>query len=135
MDFRNGDVENAVNMAKVASWPQAEWFTEGTPGEVRSKVSRLVHRARAVGRTPVLVAYNVPGRDCTQYSSGGAASSAAYRQWIDAFAAGLSATARRWSSSNPTARPSSPRTAGPPWTRPANSRPPGSPTSHTPSGP
>ncbi|MEV5725196.1 glycoside hydrolase family 6 protein [Streptomyces pharetrae] len=89
VDFRNGDVENAVNMAKVASWPQAEWFTEGTPGEVRSKVSRLVHRARAVGRTPVLVAYNVPGRDCTQYSSGGAASSAAYRQWIDAFAAGL----------------------------------------------
>ncbi|MGC0334719.1 endoglucanase [Streptomyces sp. SAI-170] len=88
-DFANGDIENAVNMSKLASWPQAEWFTEGTPDEVRSKVSRLVRRARAVGRTPVLVAYNVPGRDCTQYSSGGAASSAAYRQWIDAFAAGI----------------------------------------------
>ncbi|MFI9152334.1 glycoside hydrolase family 6 protein [Streptomyces sp. NPDC053367] len=88
-DFRNGDVEDAVNMAKLASWPQAEWFTEGTPDEVRAKVGKLVQRARAVGRTPVLVAYNVPGRDCTQYSSGGAASSAAYRQWIDAFAAGI----------------------------------------------
>ncbi|WP_254047540.1 glycoside hydrolase family 6 protein [Streptomyces aureus] len=32
-----------------------------------------------MNRTPVLVAYNDPGRDCTQYSSGGAASSAAYR--------------------------------------------------------
>ncbi|MGY1583215.1 glycoside hydrolase family 6 protein [Streptomyces sp. MN13] len=89
VDFGNGDIENATNMAKLASWPQAEWFTEGTPDEVRSKVSRLVHRARAVNRTPVLVAYNVPGRDCTQYSSGGASSSAAYRQWIDAFAAGI----------------------------------------------
>ncbi|WP_031030733.1 glycoside hydrolase family 6 protein [Streptomyces sp. NRRL WC-3725] len=88
-DFGAGDTENAVNMAKLASWPQAEWFTEGTPEEVRGKVGKLVHRARTVGRTPVLVAYNVPGRDCTQYSSGGAASSAAYRQWIDAFAAGI----------------------------------------------
>jgi endoglucanase len=88
-DARNGDIENAVNMAKLASWPQAEWFTEGTPDEVRAKVGKLVHRARAVGRTPVLIAYNIPGRDCTQYSSGGAASSAAYRQWIDAFAAGI----------------------------------------------
>ncbi|GGS62149.1 glycoside hydrolase family 6 protein [Streptomyces cinerochromogenes] len=89
VDFRNGDVENATNMARLASWPQAEWFTEGTPDEVRAKADRLVRRARAVGRTPVLVAYNVPGRDCTQYSSGGAADSAAYRQWIDAFAAGI----------------------------------------------
>ncbi|MBD0839933.1 glycoside hydrolase family 6 protein [Streptomyces sp. TRM68416] len=89
VDFKNGDFENAKNMARMASWPQAEWFTEGTPGQVRGKVSKLVHRARAVGRTPVLVAYNVPGRDCTQYSSGGAASSAAYRKWIDAFAAGI----------------------------------------------
>ncbi|MFF9624943.1 glycoside hydrolase family 6 protein [Streptomyces griseosporeus] len=88
-DVRDGDLVNALNMAKLASWPQAEWFTEGTPDEVRAKVSSLVRRARAVGRTPVLVAYNVPGRDCTQYSSGGAASSAAYRQWIDAFAAGI----------------------------------------------
>ncbi|MFD6370991.1 glycoside hydrolase family 6 protein, partial [Streptomyces roseolus] len=88
-DLRNGDLTNAVDMARLASWPQAEWFTEGTPREVRNKVGRLVREARVVNRTPVLVAYNVPGRDCTQYSSGGAASSAAYRQWIDAFAAGI----------------------------------------------
>ncbi|MET8772563.1 glycoside hydrolase family 6 protein [Streptomyces sp. NPDC004658] len=89
VDFRNGDIEDAANMARLASWPQAEWFTEGTPEETRTGVDHLVRRARAVHRTPLLVAYNVPGRDCTQYSSGGAASSAAYRQWIDAFAAGI----------------------------------------------
>ncbi|WP_234285544.1 glycoside hydrolase family 6 protein, partial [Streptomyces venezuelae] len=88
-DLRNGDFANAVNMARLASWPQAEWFTEGTPDEVRAKVRSLVREARLVNRTPVLVAYNVPGRDCSQYSSGGAASSAAYRKWIDAFAAGI----------------------------------------------
>lgn len=88
-DYRNGDTANALNMARLASWPQAEWFTKGTPGEVRAGVHKLVSRARAAHRTPVLVAYDIPGRDCSQYSSGGAASSAAYRQWIDAFAAGI----------------------------------------------
>ncbi|GGR74249.1 MULTISPECIES: glycoside hydrolase family 6 protein [Streptomyces] len=89
VDLRNGDLRNAANMARLASWPQATWFTEGTPEEVRGKVGTLVRRAGAAHRTPVLVAYNVPGRDCSQYSSGGAASSAAYRKWIDAFAAGI----------------------------------------------
>jgi hypothetical protein len=88
VDFRNSDFQNATNMAGLASWPQAEWFTKGTPGEVRTTVKKLVHRARTVHRTPVLVAYDIPGRDCSQYSSGGAASSA-YRQWIDALAAGI----------------------------------------------
>ncbi|MCX3058577.1 glycoside hydrolase family 6 protein [Streptomyces beihaiensis] len=89
VDLRDGDIEDALNMARLASWPQAQWFTKGTPHEVRLKVKRLVRRARAVDRTPVLVAYDIPGRDCSQYSSGGASSSAAYRRWIDAFAAGI----------------------------------------------
>ncbi|MGW2488337.1 glycoside hydrolase family 6 protein [Streptomyces sp. NPDC001606] len=89
VDLRNGDTEDAVDMARLASWPQAAWFTDGTPDEVRGRVHQLVRRAHAVDRTPVLVAYDIPGRDCSQYSSGGAASSAAYRQWIDAFAAGV----------------------------------------------
>src|SRR4029079_17488711 len=31
----------------------------------------------------------VPGRDCSQYSAGGAPTGDAYRAWIDGFAAGL----------------------------------------------
>jgi endoglucanase len=58
VDLGNGDIENATNMARLASWPQAQWFTEGTPDAVRVQVNRLVQRARAVDRTPVLVAYN-----------------------------------------------------------------------------
>ena len=39
--------------------------------------------------TPVLVAYNLPYRDCAQYSAGGAPTVADYEAWIDAFAAGI----------------------------------------------
>jgi endoglucanase len=38
---------------------------------------------------PVLVAYNLPYRDCSQYSGGGAADTAAYKAWIDGFARGI----------------------------------------------
>ena len=38
---------------------------------------------------PVLVAYNVPGRDCAQYSAGGATDGDAYRAWIEGFASGI----------------------------------------------
>jgi len=37
----------------------------------------------------VLALYNVPGRDCGQYSAGGAANTAEYEAWIDAVKAGI----------------------------------------------
>jgi len=37
----------------------------------------------------VLVAYNLPYRDCSQYSGGGATDTAAYKAWIDGFARGI----------------------------------------------
>jgi endoglucanase len=40
-------------------------------------------------KVPTLVVYNVPGRDCSQYSSGGAGTDAAYEGWVSGFAAGL----------------------------------------------
>jgi len=40
-------------------------------------------------RVPVLVAYNVPYRDCAQYSGGGAVDTTAYKAWIDGFAKGI----------------------------------------------
>ena len=38
---------------------------------------------------PVVAAYHIPLRDCSQYSAGGAQSDAAYRAWIAALAKGL----------------------------------------------
>jgi len=73
----------------LGSVPSATWFTGGTPQEVGADVDRLVSAASAVHQLPVLVAYNLPFRDCAQYSAGGAADTAAYAAWIDGFAAGI----------------------------------------------
>jgi endoglucanase len=54
--------------------------------DVRTTVSRAADK----GQVPVLVIYIVPGRDCSQYSAGGAPTEDAYKAWIDGFAAGLS---------------------------------------------
>ncbi|MFJ9577072.1 glycoside hydrolase family 6 protein [Streptomyces sp. NPDC101191] len=89
VDRAAGDTENAALMTALAGLPQAEWFTGGTPDQVHDDAADLVVRARTAGQLPVLVAYNVPGRDCGLYSSGGAADSAAYRAWIGALADGI----------------------------------------------
>ncbi|MGY1844888.1 glycoside hydrolase family 6 protein [Modestobacter sp. SYSU DS0875] len=80
---------DAELIAREAATPQATWFTDGTPKEVRHEVRRAVTLATATKTVPTFVVYNVPGRDCSQYSSGGAADDAAYRAWVDGFAAGL----------------------------------------------
>ena len=89
-DLENqGRSADAALIEGVIETPQAVWFTGGTPKEVQKEVHRTVTQARAHKTVPTLVAYNVPGRDCSQYSSGGAADDAAYRAWADGFAAGL----------------------------------------------
>ncbi len=84
-------VADAITMAKLATWPEAAWFTKGTPAEVHQQVADLTRRATRHHTVAVLVAYNIPLRDCSQYSAGGAQSDAAYREWIAAFADALGA--------------------------------------------
>jgi endoglucanase len=81
--------KDAALMRKLARVPQARWFIGGSPRQVRMDVKRLV--GKADGKLPVLVAYNVPGRDCSQYSAGGARNAHGYRRWIDGFADGIGA--------------------------------------------
>jgi endoglucanase len=73
----------------LAGFPSATWFTKGTPAEVQAAVKKLVDAAAAKNAVPTVVAYNLPHRDCSQYSAGGATSKAEYQAWIDAFAAGI----------------------------------------------
>jgi endoglucanase len=80
---------DAALIAREAATPQATWFTGGTPQEVRSEVRKASALAAATRTVPTFVVYNVPGRDCSQYSSGGAATDAEYQAWIDGFASGL----------------------------------------------
>jgi len=79
---------DAELIRKLNATPQATWFTQGTPASVQQQVNVVVSRARNQG-TPVLVAYNIPFRDCAQFSAGGATSPAEYAAWIDGFARGI----------------------------------------------
>src|SRR4051812_13070982 len=85
----SGDKAEANLIREMIETPQAVWFTSGTPKRVQQDVKNTVQRAAGKDTVPVLVAYNVPGRDCAQYSAGGAATGADYKAWIDGFAAGL----------------------------------------------
>lgn len=87
--IRAHDFADARLIGEMISTPQAVWFTGGTPDQVRRDVHRTVTRAAAHHAVPVLVAYNIPFRDCSQYSAGGATDTAAYEAWIDGFAAGI----------------------------------------------
>jgi endoglucanase len=84
-----GDKAGAALIRAMIETPQAVWFTSGTPHGVQQDVKNTVSLAAAKKAVPVLVAYDVPGRDCAQYSVGGAATGDDYRAWIDGFAAGL----------------------------------------------
>jgi endoglucanase len=79
----------AGKLTEMVTTPQAVWFTGGSGRTVTQSVKTTVQRAAALRQTPILVAYNIPFRDCSQFSAGGAASVADYEAWIDAFAAGI----------------------------------------------
>ncbi len=72
----------------IASRPMGKWFG-GWSGDIGTAVGKYVGAAASLDRIPILVAYNIPARDCGQYSAGGANSIDGYRTWISAFAAAV----------------------------------------------
>jgi endoglucanase len=87
-EWRRARPDDAAQMDKIGAQPSADWFGGGG-SDVAAAVDARVTRITAAGGLPVLVAYNIPGRDCGGYASGGAADGAAYRAWIRGFARGL----------------------------------------------
>lgn len=87
--LKSKKVLDAARITAMSVTPRAVWFTDGTPGEVQKAVKKTVVAAGLERRMPVLVAYNLPYRDCAQYSGGGAIDTAHYKAWIDGFAAGI----------------------------------------------
>ncbi len=83
-----GDGRAARIQSDIASKPMARWFGNWNTN-IQTDVANYVGAAAAANKLPVLVAYNIPGRDCGSHSGGGAGSPDAYRAWISAFAAGL----------------------------------------------
>ncbi|ANY08299.1 hypothetical protein AFB00_20745 [Pseudonocardia sp. HH130630-07] len=84
-----GDGRAALIGERIAAVPQGRWFTTTDTAGVRAEVDAYVGAAAATGTTPIVVVYDLPGRDCGGASSGGAPSHEAYRAWIDQVALGV----------------------------------------------
>jgi endoglucanase len=96
---KSGQLKNAGLITAMESVPSAVWLDGETaaqaaePGNLGSEqadadVARQVRLTLAAASlehaVPIFVAYNIPGRDCSEYSSGGAPTDAAYDAWIGA---------------------------------------------------
>ncbi len=84
-----GQYRDAAGVAAMVATPQAVWFGDQTPAQVEKLTRDVVKDADRSDATPVFALYNIPGRDCSNYSAGGAANTAEYRAWIDAVARGI----------------------------------------------
>lgn len=76
---------DADQMEKIAVRSHARWFNEWV-GDIHTAVTGAMTAAQSQGALPVLVAYNIPDRDCGGLSGGGGATAAGYRTWITSFA-------------------------------------------------
>jgi endoglucanase len=79
---------DALLIGKIAAQPQASWYGSWS-GDIRTVVGNYVNAAERAGELALLVAYNVPNRDCGQYSAGGASDPLSYAEWIKGVAAGI----------------------------------------------
>ncbi len=84
-----GQKQLADKLHAMVLTPQAIWVTGGSGHSLTESIKAEAQRAAGKTAVPVFVAYNIPFRDCAQYSAGGATSVAEYDAWIDAFAAGI----------------------------------------------
>ncbi|GAA3922474.1 glycoside hydrolase family 6 protein [Actinoplanes auranticolor] len=84
-----GDSRAAVIRDRIANVPQGRWYTQNNTATVAAEVDAYVGAAAAAGKTPIMVVYNIPNRDCSGASSGGLPNHTVYRQWVDQVAAGL----------------------------------------------
>jgi endoglucanase len=88
--LRRSSPQDAALLTQIANQPVARWLG-GWVGDIGREVDNAVSTITGTGALPVFVAYNIPGRDCGQYSAGGANGTDAYRAWIRSFANGLRA--------------------------------------------
>ncbi|MEU6120963.1 glycoside hydrolase family 6 protein [Streptomyces sp. NPDC047123] len=82
----DGKKDDAEQLRKIAEQPVAEWIV---PENAQDQARGFTEAAEKADRDALLVLYNIPHRDCGQYSEGGAADGNAYRAFIDQVAKGI----------------------------------------------
>ncbi|MGW1168516.1 glycoside hydrolase family 6 protein [Streptomyces sp. NPDC001153] len=83
---KSGRKTEAAQIRRIAEQPVGEWIGPENP---EKEARGFTEAAEKSDRTALLVLYNIPHRDCGQYSQGGAADGNAYRAWIDGVARGI----------------------------------------------
>lgn len=86
--WRSTRPDDALTISKATNIAIAHWFGDWN-SNVRADVARHVAKGRIARAVPLTVAYNIPIRDCNNFSSGGADSPEEYLDWITEFAAGI----------------------------------------------
>ncbi|MFD4610841.1 glycoside hydrolase family 6 protein [Streptomyces sp. NPDC058451] len=84
--LKSGKKTEAEQIRKIAGQPTGEWIGPENP---EPEARGFTEAADKAGRTALLVLYNIPHRDCGQYSQGGAADGDTYRAWVDGVARGI----------------------------------------------
>ncbi|MES2437356.1 MAG: glycoside hydrolase family 6 protein [Patescibacteria group bacterium] len=79
--WQNSRPADAEQLKKIANGASVTWLG-GWNWDITRDVQNAIKDAQAQGAMPVFVAYNIPGRDCGQYSAGGVGSADEYRNWI-----------------------------------------------------
>jgi endoglucanase len=90
--LRSGDPADAARLVAMEATPSAVWLTGGTPAQVAKQVRTTLLEAALERAEPVFVVYDIPGRDCSEYSAGGASGESAYQTWVDAVATAVGST-------------------------------------------
>lgn len=79
--------DDAIALETIAAQPTAQWFGDWN-SDITTAVDDYVTSAHGQGTIPTLVLYNIPNRDCGNYSSGGAEASE-YTSWVQDFSDGI----------------------------------------------
>lgn len=79
---------DALLIKTLVGVQDARWFGSWN-SDVEGDVRTYVDAAQSVAAMPVLVAYNIPFRDCGGFSAGGANDTTGYKNWIQSFAKGI----------------------------------------------
>lgn len=87
-EWRTSRPADARLIERIARRPVATWLGDWN-ARVRDDAADLARRARRAKAVPVVVAYNIPQRDCGSYSAGGARSEEGYARWIEDLGSGL----------------------------------------------
>ncbi len=79
--WRTSRPSDAAQIDKIAQSPDVVWLG-GWYSDIYKDTKARMTEIKSQGALPVFIAYNIPNRDCGQYSAGGVSNASAYRTWI-----------------------------------------------------